>query len=256
MFVLCCNFNTNILIIGICQIKNPTYFCVPVKKKKKKKSYYFFLFQFFFLLWQDIKNVATVLLLSIKLLLLLRNYLFFATLHVICLWNPKSQQPIQDILLAYPNVCAEQPAHASAFCHKHSKIVQELGYPSELRPFLEKCGANPNAYTKDGKAKVAAILDKLSLENTAEENTESAEDAQGIRYFLRNKQLANKENFMLSEDAEEDCRKDLGEVQRLHRRSRGVECVVGGGGVIEYWAPLYKSEGPTQVASSSLTTSG
>ena len=53
---------------------------------------------------------------------------------------------------------------------------------------------------------------------------------------------------MLSEDAEEDCRKDLGEVQRLHRRSRGVECVVGVWGVIEYWAPLYKSEGPTQVA--------
>ena len=125
-----------------------------------------------------------------------------------------------------------------------------------MRPFLEKCGANPNAYTKDGKAKVAAILDKLSLENTAEENTESAEEAQGIGYFLRNKQLANKENFMLSEDAEEDCRKDLGEVQRLHRRSRGVECVVGGGGVIEYWPPSTSPRGPPRWPSSSLTTSG
>ena len=164
------------------------------------------------------------------------------------MWNPKKLHPIQDIFSSYPNVCTEQPAHASAFCTHHSKIVEELGYPSELRKFLEKCGANPNSYTKEGKIKVSKVLDQLSEESNSEETTNSAEDSQGMKYFLRNANLANKDNFTLAEDAEDDCRKDIGEVQRLHRRSRGVECVVGGGGVIDYWAPLYKSEGPTQVA--------
>ena len=95
---------------------------------------------------------------------------------------------------------------------------------------------------------MSTVLDQLSELSTSEETRNSAEDSQGIKYFLRNANLANKDNFTLTEDAEDDCRKDIGEIQRLHRRSRGVECVVGGGGVIDYWAPLYKSEGPTQVA--------
>ena len=114
------------------------------------------------------------------------------------MWNPKKQGPIQDIMSLYPNVCTEQPAHASAFCAQHSKIVEELGYPSELRKFLEKCGANPNSYTKEGKLKVSKVLDQLSEESTQEETTNSAEDSQGIKYFLRNANLANKDNFLIN----------------------------------------------------------
>ena len=133
--------------------------------------------------------------------------------HKICMWNPKSRHPTQNILKTYPNVCSEQPAYGSAFCVEHSRTVEDLGYPSELRKFLEKCGANPNSYNKEGKAKVSAILDKLTEQSTNQENTASASDAQGTTYFLRNRQLANRENFSLREDAESDCRKDIGEVQ-------------------------------------------
>ena len=86
-----------------------------------------------------------------------------------------------------------------------------------------------------------------SKSDEGEDLTKKVEDVQGTKYLLRNRQIANKENFK-TEQTENDCRKDIGESPRLHRRSRGVEAVVSGGGIVEYWSPLYKSEGPTQVA--------
>ena len=97
--------------------------------------------------------------------------------HKICMWNPKNRYPAQNILKTYPNICPEQPAYGSAFCVQHSKTVEDLGYPSKLREFLTKCGANPNSYTKEGKALVSAELDKLTDKSTSQENTPSASDA-------------------------------------------------------------------------------
>ena len=169
--------------------------------------------------------------------------------YKICMWEPKPrfnvQKPIEN---KYPNVCPEEPENLRAFCREHSKIVENHGYPSDLRKFLEKCGANPNAYSKEGKHKVKEVLLKISRDDTDGNKTDTVEETQGVKYLLRNRKITNTENFSAIEGTTEGCRKDIGEAPRLHRRSRGVECVVGGGGVVQYWAPLYKSEGPTQVA--------
>ena len=166
-------------------------------------------------------------------------------MYKICLWIPTVKYPDQNILEAYPNICSEEPAYGSAFCHAHSIIAESLGYPSQLRKFITKCGADPNSYTKEGREKVKSCLEKLGRENFTQ--TKSAEDAQGTGHFLRDKTLANQDNFKMTDVPEESCRKDIGDVQRLHGWSRGIEEFVGGGGIIEYWAPIYKSEGPAQV---------
>ena len=74
----------------------------------------------------------------------------------------------------------------------------------------------------------------------------SPEDAQGTSYFLRNRQISTKENFQTTDSPDDDCRKDIGILHRLHSWSRGIVEIVGGGGIIEYWAPIFDSEGPVQ----------
>ena len=164
----------------------------------------------------------------------------------ICFWSPQNKYPDQDILEEYPKVCSEEPAPGSGFCSVHSKIVESLEYPSELRKFIIKCGADPDAYTKEGKKKVKAVLKSLSRDVQGE-STMSAEDAQGTGYLLRNRLIANQDNFKMTDGPDDSCRKDIGIVHRLHSWSRGVEEIVGGGGIIEYWAPIYNSENPVQI---------
>ena len=38
----------------------------------------------------------------------------------------------------------------------------------------------------------------------------------------------------------------IGIIHRLHTWSRGIVEIVSGGGIIEYWAPIFESEGPVQ----------
>ena len=95
------------------------------------------------------------------------------------------------------------------FCDHLGKKVISCNYPSELRLFITTCGASPNAYTKEGGGKV------LSIPTT--------EDDQGTGYFLGNKKIATKENLVEPTGNAGDCRKDIGEAKRLHRRYRGVK---------------------------------
>ena len=50
----------------------------------------------------------------------------------------------------------------------------------------------------------------------------------------------------MTEGSDDKCRKDIGVIHRLHTWSRGIVEIVGGGGIIEYWAPIFESEGPVQ----------
>ena len=165
--------------------------------------------------------------------------------YKICLWRPQNRYSDQNIFEEYPNVCSEEPARGSAFCSSHSQIIEQLEYPTELRKFITKCGADPDAYTKEGKKKVRGVLEKLSKTQDTK-STMSAEDAQGTSYFLRNRQISTKENFQTTDGPDDDCRKDIGILHRLHSWSRGIVEIVGGGGIIEYWAPIFDSEGPVQ----------
>ena len=147
------------------------------------------------------------------------------------MWSPQKEDKEE---LGYPNICAEQPAHGSAFCPAHSKVVENLGFPSQLRQFLIKCGANPTEYGKEGRRKVNSVLEALSREQ-ATGLTETGADMQGISRLLENTELFNEDNAQMAEVSTR-CHKDIGDVYRLHKWSRGIQVIVGAGGVIEYWA--------------------
>ena len=145
--------------------------------------------------------------------------------YKICMWEPKNPYPDRNILEYLPNVCPEQPASGSAFCELHAKMVEKQGYPSQLRPFLEKCGANTNSYSAAGRDKVKTVLEKISKENTDPSVVETAVEAQGVSYLLRNHDIANAENLQLKSKDAGDCRKDIGEAPRLHRRCASIVLV-------------------------------
>ena len=138
--------------------------------------------------------------------------------YKICMWEPKNPYPDTDVQDYLPNACPEQPSSGSAFCENHSLAVEKMGYPSKLRPFLESCGANPNAYTDVGRAKVKTLLQKLAQDNGDPTVGLAVEDVQGVGYLLRNRGIASGDNFKVDSKEKGDCRKDIGEAPRLHRR--------------------------------------
>ena len=79
-------------------------------------------------------------------------------------------------------------------------------------------------------------------------NFVSASDAQGVSYLLRDTAFRRTQNFVMTGDDANECNKDTGSVMKLRRWSRGILAIVRGGGHIEYFAPLFNSESPTQVA--------
>ena len=59
---------------------------------------------------------------------------------------------------------------------------------------------------------------------------------QNIVHLLDNPNFATSDNFKMAEPKQQDCRKNLGELKRLHNYSRGILQAVGGGGIIDYFA--------------------
>ena len=147
------------------------------------------------------------------------------------MYGPKHNYPNKDIHEYLPNVCPEQPVSGSAFCKVYAESVERHGYFSQLRPFLEQCGANPNSYSAAGRQLVKSVLEDISKKNSEPDSSTTASNVQGISYLLRNKHLANEENFKTNVinvgnkvlkkwwQQDGDCRKDIGEGTRLHRRS-------------------------------------
>ena len=48
----------------------------------------------------------------------------------------------------YPSICPLSPKRGHAFCEEHCRKASELKYPSELRPFLKKCGVSLGEVTE------------------------------------------------------------------------------------------------------------
>ena len=107
--------------------------------------------------------------------------------------------------------------------------MKQIGLEAERGRERAACGADPDALTKEGKGKMKEVLKSMS-ENANEK--EEIKDEQ-IGFLLRNRNLANKENFTTEKKTEDDCRKDLGE-KTVHKlsKSRGGLFNVSGGGII------------------------
>ena len=144
------------------------------------------------------------------------------------MWIPQDKYDGETIVESFPNVCALEPIHGSAFCSLHSRLVEGMGYPTQIREFIRRCQVDPGNYTKEGKNRVKSVLQSLSR-NQTENETESAEEAQGTSYLLRNRQIANNNNCEMTGQEGDKCRKDIGDIRRrIHSWSRGVMVVVGG----------------------------
>ena len=170
--------------------------------------------------------------------------------YPICMWDAQQSIP-KDLGEYLPNACPDSPVYCHAFCEHHCTIAKKLGKPTLLNDFIKHCGVDPDALTKDGKGKMSAVLAAMAKNaiQLEKESTFDNSDSQGTNYLLRNRNISKPENFKVDANKEEDCRKDTGEkVVQKRTLSRGVFCFVSGGGIIRSWSPLYKSEGPTQVA--------
>jgi hypothetical protein len=133
--------------------------------------------------------------------------------------------------LKYVSTCPESPMHWMAFCNAHTKEMQGKGVPTTLKDYLN--------YKKSHKTTAFSTL-----------TGRSAGDCQGTVSALSNSysELCNS-----IDSADEviatitSCNKDTGEKVTLQKWTRGIWLCVNGGGHIQTWQPLYKSEGPAQV---------
>lgn len=58
-----------------------------------------------------------------------------------CMWKvPVSLEGFGKI--NYPSVCPLSPKRGHAFCEAHCEKAQTLGYVTELKKFLERCGVS------------------------------------------------------------------------------------------------------------------
>ena len=168
--------------------------------------------------------------------------------YPICMYDNSAAYP-KDICDVLPQDCTNPPKHGKAFCNDHCEQVEKLNIPTGLRQFIAYCGADSNSYDKDWKGKVKAKLAEISERNKQESTGSTSIFDQGIGMIIENSNIANKENVTEEiDDTVDKCRKDIGEPTRLRRRNRGILAFVSAGGIIRSWDPLYKSEGPTQVA--------
>ena len=134
----------------------------------------------------------------------------------------------EDIQQFVPHDCTNAPANGKAFCLAHCSQLEEMGVPTGLREFIRFCGASTVNFNKDGKSKVKLQLAALAKRVKTVVGTSSAE-SQGVGNFLRNRDIANKEQLQeLPLEGKEDCRKDVGEPLRLRRRSRGLLPFIAG----------------------------
>ena len=60
--------------------------------------------------------------------------------------------------------------------------------------------------------------------------------------------LRSAKSFDVSQEQVPQCNKETVGKMRLQKWTRGILAIVNSGGHIIYWSPLYKSEGPAQVA--------
>ncbi|XP_068688818.1 uncharacterized protein [Montipora foliosa] len=130
--------------------------------------------------------------------------------------------------------------------------------PTDIHGFLKYCGIQRENTGDDSDPSSEEILDKevskvekglSSLGNGPTSDVgNSFVEAQGNARFIEREHGAL---TALLQDCLEpqptSCSKETGGKQRLQKWSRGHLFIVRGGGIIDKWSPLFKSESPSQV---------
>ncbi|XP_064381941.1 uncharacterized protein LOC135330880 [Halichondria panicea] len=151
--------------------------------------------------------------------------------------------------LNLPDVCTNSPIRNKAFCEEHCLLLQNEApdVPIDLRQFLKYCGAQAveNEEECEGDTDtVDAVVNSIKV-NTNQFGT-SATTSQGTAALIE-KHPELVQSTVYDDPNERVCRKDTGKSKRLRKWSRGHQFVIRGGGHIDTWQPLYRSESPSQV---------
>lgn len=94
----------------------------------------------------------------------------------------------------------------------HCVKVAELGYPTDLKEFLRSCSdarqtVDPDDYSKSMKQRVDEELKIIAKKMEGSPITiQTATEAQGTSYLLRNTAFRDRRNFVLEGNGE-DCNK-------------------------------------------------
>ena len=133
--------------------------------------------------------------------------------YPICMFPVREAGLSEDFDKFIPAVCPSSPANGKAFCAEHTKLMDENGYTTNLRPFLaslstEDFKVDPYNYTKEQLAHVKKRLNEIAKELDSDPsvrppNVMTATQAQGISYFLRERP-ADVANFELEGDNQTD----------------------------------------------------
>lgn len=131
--------------------------------------------------------------------------------------------------------------------------------PTDIRAFLKYCGIQHSDKDDESNdvsneelcgqevSKVDSILTSLHNDEVSKLGN-SAVQSQGNTEFIEKE--ADAVNSILHDCIETEptaCNKETGAKQRLQKWSRGHLFIVRGGGIIDKWSPLFKSESPSQV---------
>ena len=104
--------------------------------------------------------------------------------YPICMFSmPSTVRGLEEFV---PNVCTQEPATGKAFCVQHCCVFEREGIPTDLRPFIRYCGANPDNYSKEEKKKVETKLQEICGRQDQAQNNLSVPDVQGTSSFYEN----------------------------------------------------------------------
>ena len=130
--------------------------------------------------------------------------------HVHCMWKQHDQN--HDRLGGkIPPVCSSEPLHKSGFCKEHGELVVNLGWPSQLREFLLKCGTNPDGFNKESAKRVDDKLTELSqlADSQPGGTTPDTPYTKTTSYFLRS-------NAITADDFNADIPSDDDKCNKVH----------------------------------------
>ncbi|XP_052089781.1 uncharacterized protein LOC127726445 [Mytilus californianus] len=146
-------------------------------------------------------------------------------------------------LLNFPNVCTSEPKPGSVFCADHYQILKDKNIPTQKEDFLQFIGCKKNPSSTED---IKAVDDKIK--DFSKQLASSTVGVSSLKY-QNTEQIVSKvsPSDWQSTSTDTVCNKDTGEKARLRQRSRGHFVCVTGGGHIQYFEPLFKSEGPCQV---------
>ncbi|XP_063436561.1 uncharacterized protein LOC134717993 [Mytilus trossulus] len=146
-------------------------------------------------------------------------------------------------LLNFPDVCTSEPKPGSVFCADHYKILEEKNIPTQKEEFLQLIGCKKNPSSSED---IKAVDDKIK--EFSKQLASTTAEMSSLNY-QNTEQIVSQVSPPDWQSTSTDTifNKDTGEKARLRQRSRGHFVCVTGGGHIQYFEPLFKSEGPCQV---------